>query len=59
MDSGKGCAAFWVLRNVDFAFDVSYRVLIIKDYSDDFGRQVKDFEFYLNGLSLSGCDVHV
>ncbi len=50
---GRVAPHFRFSKNVAFAFEVSYRVLIIKDYSDDFGRQVKDFEFYLNGLSLS------
>lgn len=50
---GRIAPHFRFSKNVDFVFDVSYRVLIIKNYSDDFGRQVKDFEFYLNGLSLS------
>jgi hypothetical protein len=50
---GRVAPHFRFSKNVAFAFDVSYRGLIIKDYSDDFGRQVKDFQFYLNGLSLS------
>jgi hypothetical protein len=50
---GRIAPHFRLSKNVAFVFDVSYRSLVIKDYSDDFGRQVKDFRLELNGLTLS------
>ena len=50
---GRIAPHFRFSKNVALVFDVSYRILVIKDYSDDLGRQVKDFQFNLNGLSLS------
>ena len=50
---GRVAPHFRFSKNAALTFEISYRFLIIKDYSDDFGRQAKDFEFYLNGLSFS------
>jgi len=50
---GRIAPHFRYSKNVAFVFDVSYRILVIKDYSDDFGRQVKDFQLELSGLTIS------
>ena len=48
---GRVAPHFRVSKNVNLSLEVSYRFLTVKDYSDDYGRQIKDFEFYLNGIS--------
>ncbi|MGA7159901.1 MAG: hypothetical protein WBZ48_02795 [Bacteroidota bacterium] len=48
---GRVSPHFKVSKNVNLLFEISYRVLSVRDYSDEYGNQLKDFEFYLNGIS--------
>ena len=49
---GRVSPRFRISKNASISFDVSYRFLTVKDYSDNLGRPVQNFEFYLDGMSL-------
>ena len=49
---GRVAPRFKITQNAAFSFEVSYRMLRIKNYSDDFGRQDEFFEFHSDGMSL-------
>jgi hypothetical protein len=48
---GRIAPHFRYSKNVIISFEVSYRFLVVRNYSDDFGREMKDFELDLNGIS--------
>ena len=50
---GRVSPRFRISKNAAISIEVSYRFLTIKNYSDDLGRAVQNFELYLDGLSMA------
>lgn len=57
--SGDGWGFQWriaphyrVSKNAAISFEISYRFLMIRNYSDNFGRKAGDFQLELNGVSI-------
>ncbi len=48
---GRVSPHFRLSKNVTMVFEVSYRFLTVNNYSDNYGRQLEHFDFYLNGIS--------
>jgi hypothetical protein len=49
---GRVAPRFKVAQNTSLSLEVAYRILRIRNYSDDFGRQDKFFEFFVDGMTL-------
>lgn len=49
---GRVAPRFKIAQNTSISLEVAYRMLRLRDFSDDFGRQDKFFELHLDGISL-------
>ncbi len=49
---GRIAPHYRVSKNAALAFEISYRFLVIKNYSDSFGRKADNFQLDLSGISI-------
>lgn len=55
---GRVAPRFTLTRNVSLSLEVAYRILRARNYSDDFGRQDKFFEFLVDGVTVGLATVY-